>query len=344
MTSLNTITTWKESIKIFHFGLDSLRPMLTKDAVHYLRFQAFIILYLAVTNLISIGVVLPLNFQGTKQGNSTDFGHTTLANLDPESKALWVHITLAFLLFPLAIFLMRRFSIDLRFKDTFLGVTRTLAVDKIPRQLCTIENVYQHFTEVYPHVRINDVKVAYDVTKLTELTARLRDVADAKKYGERYRRRHSEELKLYPYCGARCCSCLCAPCATKVPVVDYYTEEEARLRPQVEKERQNALDSPLGLAFVTFESINDARRAFQDHTRSIFRKCSSPTSSVSAQMKVNNWRVWFAPPRRPTFTGRTSPSAGSGSSSRSLSSTFCSSSSPSFSPPPSTLSASWSPS
>ena len=31
---------------------------------------------------------------GTLQGNATEFGHTTLSNLDPESPFLWVHITI----------------------------------------------------------------------------------------------------------------------------------------------------------------------------------------------------------------------------------------------------------
>ena len=47
--------------------------------------------------------------QGQKQGTDLDFGHTTLANLDPDSSYLYVHITIAFLLFPIAIFIMRRY-------------------------------------------------------------------------------------------------------------------------------------------------------------------------------------------------------------------------------------------
>ena len=56
---------------------------ISEDAVQYLSFQKFIIIYVFFTTLISVGVVLPLNFQGSQLGNGTEFGHTTLANLHP---------------------------------------------------------------------------------------------------------------------------------------------------------------------------------------------------------------------------------------------------------------------
>ena len=44
----------------------------------------------------------------------TSFEHTTLANLDPSTEYLWVHLILAFMFFPVAILVMRRFSVDVR--------------------------------------------------------------------------------------------------------------------------------------------------------------------------------------------------------------------------------------
>jgi len=130
----------------------SLTPLMGEDAVQYLRFQKYITIYVFITTIISCGVVLPVNFQGTLQGNATDFGHTTMANVDPMNKKeknyLWIHIILSFLLFPLAIFLMRRFSIGLRMQDTSLGITRTVAIENIPHKLCTLENLQAHFRSV----------------------------------------------------------------------------------------------------------------------------------------------------------------------------------------------------
>ena len=52
--------------------------------------------------------------QGTLFADVTSFEHTTLANLDPSTEYLWVHLILAFLFFPVAILVMRRFSVDVR--------------------------------------------------------------------------------------------------------------------------------------------------------------------------------------------------------------------------------------
>ena len=126
---------------------------LGEDAVQYLTFQKYIILYVFFTTVVSIGslikrlmilkyfqfdlsagLVLPLNFQGSQLGNGTQFGHTTLANLSPNQPEdqiyLWVHVIVAFIMFPIAIFLMRVFSTNLKMTDTDLKITRTLAIGR----------------------------------------------------------------------------------------------------------------------------------------------------------------------------------------------------------------------
>ena len=84
--------------------------------------------------------------------------------------------------------------------------------------MCKEENLRKHLSEAYPRMEIYDIQFAYDVTKLIEVSASLRDVTDAKRYGERYARRSDKELKMYPYAGARCCCCFCMPCVDKVRV------------------------------------------------------------------------------------------------------------------------------
>ena len=79
--------------------------------------------------------MLPLNLKGSQLGDATEFGHTTLANLSPSQPGdavyLWVHVFLAFIMFPVAILLMRKFSKGLKMTDTDLKITRTLAIGKI---------------------------------------------------------------------------------------------------------------------------------------------------------------------------------------------------------------------
>ena len=276
----------------------NLVGLMGPDAVQYLRFQKYIIIYILLTTIVSLGVILPLNFQGTQLGNATDFGHTTLANLNPndhkDSIILWIHVVIAFLMFPAAIFLMRRFSIGLKMTDMNLKITRTLAVENIPKKLCNIEDIKKHFSEAYPEYRICDIQIVYNVTKLTQLSLDLENVVDSKKYSEEYLTRHGEDLKMIPVGGARCCKCFCLPCQQKVSCIEYFTQEEVKLRNLKLKEKEKALKNPLGMAFITFQNINHARQVLRDHKNSILSfKRTSPESKLA--MEAHNWRVWYAP-------------------------------------------------
>ena len=42
--------------------------LMGSDAVQYLRFQKYILIYIFLTTMVSLGVILPLNFQGTQLG------------------------------------------------------------------------------------------------------------------------------------------------------------------------------------------------------------------------------------------------------------------------------------
>ena len=276
----------------------NLVSLMGPDAVQYLRFQKYIIIYIVFTTAVSLGVILPLNFQGTQLGNATDFGHTTLANLNPnddrDSIILWIHVAIAFLMFPAAIFLMRRFSVGLKMTDMNLKITRTIAVENIPEKLCNIKDIQQHFTEAYPPYKICDIQVVYDVTKLTQLTLDLENVVDSKVYCHEYKKRHGEDLEMIPVGCARCCMCLCLPCQGKVPCIDHFTQEEVTLRQRLEEEKEKATQFPLGMAFITFQNINHARQVLSDHQTSILSlKRKAPESKLA--MEPHKWRVWYAP-------------------------------------------------
>merc|ERR1719500_1213388 len=197
--------------KILTFHEKRLLGFMGPDAVQYLRFQKYIIIFILFTTAVSLGVILPLNFQGTQLGNATDFGHTTLANLNPnddrDSWILWIHVFTAFLMFPCSIFLMRRFSIGLKMRDTSLKITRTIAIENIPPLVCTPELIKEHFRQIetYKDFKINDIQLVYDVSKLTALSKELDNVVDSRKFSELYEMRHGEELTMVPVSGARCC-------------------------------------------------------------------------------------------------------------------------------------------
>ena len=100
---------------------------------------------------------------------------------------------------------------------------------------------------------------------------------------------------IFTVSGARCCRCLCLPCVGRVPCLDYFVEEEARLRRLIQQEEELASQQTLAMAFVTFMNINHARLFLRDHKSSVLnwkRRCQQS----SLAMEPRRWRVWFAPP------------------------------------------------
>ena len=115
-----------------------------------------------------------------------------------------VPISITFLLFLIAIFIMQRFSKSLRFRDTSLEISHTLQVENIPRERCKEDLLRQHFYDAFPGIPVKDLRVAYDVSKLTSLTAQLKDASDARVYAERHNQQSgNEDLEMYPLCMAR---------------------------------------------------------------------------------------------------------------------------------------------
>jgi len=285
--------------KILTIQEKKLVDVMGPDAVQYLRFQKYVIIYIFFTCAVSCFIILPINIHGSQIGNGTDFGGTTLANLNPkndqDSIFLWIHVLIAFLMFPAAIFLMRRFSIGLKMTDTNLKITRTVAIENIPPANCTIDKIKRHFAEVYPDFPIYDVQVVYNVTKLITLSDQLENVQDSLKFCKRFKDRHKVQLEMYPYTGARCCKCFCFPCVNKVTCLEFFKEEELKLERMIEKEKAEVKKDNLGMAFVTFENINHARQVLRDHQNSVLnfkRRCRESSENVHPE----KWRVWFAPP------------------------------------------------
>ena len=78
-------------------------------------------------------------------GDETSFGHTTLANLEADKDVLWAHISLSFLLFPVAILVMRRFSVDVEFQEVGIEMRKTLMIEKVPKYVCKEIELKRHF-------------------------------------------------------------------------------------------------------------------------------------------------------------------------------------------------------
>ncbi|KAL5008324.1 hypothetical protein ScPMuIL_013905 [Solemya velum] len=262
-----------------------------RDAIQYLSFQRYLLVYMAIIWVLSTVVVIPVNFTGTN-GKSSHFTGTNVGVLLPCSPLLWVHAILAVVYLIIAVYFLRHFSANLEF-DEDEQVSRTLMVSNISKINCSKEVILQHFQEAYPEAvlwmsSLPTIIHSCDANKRRSVAAeaKVNSVLELKKTGQ--------HPMMRPYRCGRCCCCDFCGCR-QVDAIDYYTREEEDLIQKCEEEKVTAYRDPLGMAFITFQSDQTAERVYADFKATCKGAHNPLPSNVYANLNVNDWHVKYAP-------------------------------------------------
>ncbi len=274
------------------------------DAVQYLKFQRHLIFFTFIIMVACIGIILPINFQGTLQGTEVDFGHTTISNLKGTDDRLWVHVVLVILFLPLGIAIMRHFSVNLNIRQNASeeddSPSRTVMIVGVPETYCTKEFIHKHITEAYNDSEIvEDVQVAYDVSRLSWLDKHRESARRARLYCENYASKHGAGQQMKPVtCGIVCslCNCNAQCCPNSVDSLTFYKKEEQDFAAECEREKARVKTKSIGIAFVTFARLTDAQIMMRDHKAQCRCLSNPPSSTLSNLLEPWNWGVRVAPP------------------------------------------------
>ena len=265
------------------------------DAVQYLKFQRHLIAFMAIMTVVCICVILPINFQGDLQGKEADFGHTTISNLGGTDQLLWIHVVIVILFFPLGIFIMRKFSVNLKIEEYAEECIsgRTLMISGIPERYCNKNDLTRHFNEAYPDFDIEEIQIAYDVSALTALDIRRERAVRARQFCENYVAKHGAGQQMRP----RPCGMVCGCCGKSVDALTFYTKEEEELTAEVEREKLRIRTKSIGIAFVTFTRLSGAKRVRSEFGLKCYCRRKQPShSSLDDKLKPCKWGMRFAPP------------------------------------------------
>ena len=162
-----------KSTRSMFFTEDIMRKLAGPDGVQYLRYDyhhtttiilnriililIFIrfqkcLLQLVTLTMIASCLLLSVNMTGAQYPDTVDnrLARTTIFNREPDDPLLYLHTFLSFLLFPVAVYVMRQFSGGLDFQDAPVEVTHTLQIERIPHHMCNVCYMKRHFVEAYP--------------------------------------------------------------------------------------------------------------------------------------------------------------------------------------------------
>ncbi|KAM9708000.1 calcium permeable stress-gated cation channel 1 isoform 1-T1 [Menidia menidia] len=280
---------WLSSL--YHMKDEEIRSKCGIDAVTYLSFQRHIILLLTVVSLLSLAVILPVNFSGNLLGDSPEnFGRTTLANVSAKNSFLWLHSIFALVYFIITLLCMAHHSLRLEYREDE-KVARTLMITSIPREIADPGLVTKHFHEAYPSCTVTDIRFCFDVHKLMKLDLERRKAMKGRLYfATKAQKEGRIMIKTHPCAQIFCCD-ICG--FEKVDAEQYYSELEEKRTDEFNAEKNRISMKRLGIAFVTFRDERMTAVIVKDYSR-VFCRRRPQQSSITTVVQSHKWGVSYA--------------------------------------------------
>ncbi|KAM4624968.1 calcium permeable stress-gated cation channel 1 [Polymixia lowei] len=277
---------------LYHMKDEEIRSKCGIDAVTYLSFQRHIILLMTVVCLLSLAVILPVNFSGNLLGDSPEnFGRTTLANVSAKDSCLWLHSIFALIYFLITVLCMTHHSLRLEYREDE-KVARTLMITFIPREISDPGLITKHFHEAYPSCTVTDIRFCFDVHKLMRLDLERRKAMKGRLYFTTKAQKDGKiMIKTHPCAQIFCCD-ICG--FEQVDAEQYYSELEEKLTDEFNAEKNRISLKRLGIAFVTFRDERMTAVIVKDYSRVRCRR-RPQQSSITTVVQSHNWGVNYAP-------------------------------------------------
>lgn len=255
------------------------------DATVYLSMELYIMLLLCVFSLLSVCVVLPVNYL-SGEIVSGGFPKTTVSNIPPGSGVLWLHTIFSIIYLCVTVVFMIRFTLKLgKFQQE--NSNHTVMVQWIPRFVHR-EDIMQHLQEALSNSQVADIQFAYDVSRLTKHSDELKVVTECLEGVDSVLDELGQRETVRPPGWRKLCCC----CQQEVDAKTCYEEHYSDLRASIEREKRMIRENKrLGIAFITFKRAQDAAQ-FNVSYKLCRRK---PQSSMYDNVKAQQWWVSLAP-------------------------------------------------
>ncbi|XP_043929830.1 calcium permeable stress-gated cation channel 1 [Protopterus annectens] len=279
-------------MSIYHTKDEEIQNKCGIDATIYLSFQRHLLVLLVIFCVLSIAVILPVNFSGDLLGSSPQhFGRTTIVNIPAQDRLVWLHSVFALLYFIITVIAMAHHTIGLEYQENE-KVARTLMILHVPKEISDPSLITKHFHEAYPSCTVTDVQLCYDVWKLMKLdTARRKAMKGRLYFAAKAQKDGRIMIKTHPCARIFCCDC----CGfEKVDAEQYYSELEEKLTDEFNAERNRINLKRLDMAFVTFQDERMTAVIVKDYGRTRCRR-HPQQSSITTVIKSHQWEVSYAP-------------------------------------------------
>uniref|UniRef100_A0A673H1Z1 CSC1-like protein 2 n=1 Tax=Sinocyclocheilus rhinocerous TaxID=307959 RepID=A0A673H1Z1_9TELE len=236
------------------------------DAVHYLSFQKHLVILLLLICVLSVNIILPVNLSGDLLGNDPySFGRTTIANLKQGDTLLWLHTIFAVLYLMITVALLRRHASKMKGTKREIVSRPTISLSHTHTWSQSDPGLFFH-REAYPTCQVTDVNLCYDVAKLIDLDRNRKQAEKNLRHYNKILEYQGRREVINPRpCSHLCCCCShCKGCEGVSTTIDI-----SGARGVAGEEMGGGIRCGCGL--------------------------EPQPSSKSAELRVNKWKVNYAP-------------------------------------------------
>uniref|UniRef100_A0A4W5MX23 Transmembrane protein 63C n=1 Tax=Hucho hucho TaxID=62062 RepID=A0A4W5MX23_9TELE len=277
---------------------EEIRSKCGVDATTYLSFQRHIILLMTVVCLLSLAIILPVNFSGNLLGdNPENFGRTTRIHNNSGNSCgnlffplrdsfLWLHSIFALLYFIITVLCMAHHSSCLEYREDEKVCEGSSNLISDPGLIT------KHFHEAYPSCTVTDLRFCFNVHKLMRLDSERRKAMKGRLYFATMSQKEGKTMiKTHPCATIFCCD-VCG--FEQVDAEQYYSELEEKLTDEFNAEKHHISFMRLGIAFVTFRDERMTAVIVKDYSRVRCRQ-KPQQSSITTVVQSHRWGVDYAP-------------------------------------------------
>uniref|UniRef100_A0A8C6VW79 Transmembrane protein 63C n=1 Tax=Nothobranchius furzeri TaxID=105023 RepID=A0A8C6VW79_NOTFU len=259
------------SFRVQYFSRTEIRSKCGIDAVTYLSFQRHILLLMTVVSLLSLAVILPVNFSGNLQEKSP--------TRDSSPNTFSTHLLFSSLLLSPVKSLKSFPSGSLLLHFAHLQCLKSVSISPPT-------------SEAYPSCTVTDIRFCFDVHKLMKLDLERRKAMKGRLYFTTKAQKEGKVMIMTHPCAQIFCCDICG--FEKVDAEQYYSELEEKRTDEFNAEKNRITMKRLGIAFVTFRDERMTAVIVKDYSRVHCRR-RPQQSSVTTVVQSHKWGVSYAP-------------------------------------------------
>ncbi|CAG2106542.1 unnamed protein product [Medioppia subpectinata] len=239
------------------------------DALQYVLFQRYLIYFMACMTIICLVIILPLNLYGKRLDRLDEVAYkkTTLLNIKPNSKFIWIHALMTLLIVAMGIYLMESFSTIISSREINID-RKILMIENIPESKRDTQSVDDFLSKQFPNISVRRITFVYDIEEILSLMKKLLTTIEAKRYCLYYERTYGQKCEVRPYILGNILGFMgCCYWFPKVDALEFYTQEKVNLEEDINKELDNAVSRPQRIVFIVFDRKSDAKKTDISATR-----------------------------------------------------------------------------